>query len=108
MQIIKSLIFFLVAGVLEISGGYMVWQCIKNNKGLPYFLLGALLLILYGIIPTLQTANFGRTYAAYGGIFIVLSLLWGWFIDGSQPDVFDLVGGFIALIGVLIIMYWPR
>lgn len=82
MQIIKSLIFFLVAGVLEISGGYMVWQCIKNNKGLPYFLLGTLLLILYGIIPTLQTANFGRTYAAYGGhlysLITIMGLVYRW------------------------------
>jgi len=45
---------------------------------------------------------------AYGGIFIVLSILWGWKIDKVVPDKFDLIGGFIALIGVLIIMYYPR
>jgi drug/metabolite transporter superfamily protein YnfA len=53
-------------------------------------------------------ANFGRVYAAYGGIFIFLSILWGWQIDRIAPDRFDLIGGFIALIGVIIIMYWPR
>jgi small multidrug resistance family-3 protein len=70
--------------------------------------LGAIVLILYGIIPTLQPANFGRVYAAYGGVFIVLSILWGWKIDGVDPDRFDIIGGLIALTGVAVIMYWPR
>jgi drug/metabolite transporter superfamily protein YnfA len=58
--------------------------------------------------PLLQRANFGRVYAAYGGIFIVLSLLWGWQIDRIKPDRFDLIGSLIALVGVLVVMYWPR
>jgi len=67
-------------------------------------------LIIYGIIPTLQSASasFGKVYAAYGGIFIVLSILWGWKIDGAVPDTYDLIGGLVALIGVAIIMYAPR
>jgi len=66
------------------------------------------LCFFYGIIPTFQTANFGRVYAAYGGIFIVLSILWGWGVDRNAPDRYDLIGGLIALIGVYVIMYWPR
>ena len=73
-----------------------------------YAIVGAVVLVVYGIIPTLQPANFGRVYAAYGGVFIFLSILWGWGIDGIKPDKFDLVGGFIALAGVAVIMYWPR
>lgn len=67
-------------------------------------------LIIYGIIPTLQSASasFGKVYAAYGGIFIVLSILWGGKIDGTVPDTYDLIGGLVALIGVAIIMYAPR
>lgn len=67
-------------------------------------------LIIYGIIPTLQSASasFGKVYAAYGGIFIVLSILWGGEIDGTVPDTYDLIGGLVALIGVAIIMYAPR
>lgn len=67
-----------------------------------------MVLFLYGIVPTLQEASFGRVYAAYGGIFIVLSILWGWQVDKVVPDMDDLVGGAIALVGVLIIMYYPR
>jgi small multidrug resistance family-3 protein len=63
---------------------------------------------LYGIIPTLQTSNFGRVYAAYGGIFIALALLWSWQIDHVVPDRFDIIGAAVALIGMFIIMYWPR
>lgn len=65
-------------------------------------------LILYGIIPTLQAAHFGRVYAVYGGFFIVLSLLWDWYFDGDRPDRMDVVGAAIALVGVCVMMYWPR
>jgi small multidrug resistance family-3 protein len=71
-------------------------------------LLGALVLILYGIVPTLQASHFGRVYAVYGGFFIVLALLWGWAFDGNRPDVADVIGAAIALAGVSVMMYWPR
>ncbi len=110
MENIKSIFYFLLAGVFEIGGGYLIWLWLRQGKSLIYGIIGALVLILYGIIPTLQpeNSNFGRVYATYGGIFIVLSILWGWKVDNIIPDKFDLIGGFIALIGVLIIMYAPR
>lgn len=110
LENIKSLFYFLLAGVFEIGGGYFIWLWLREGKSLIYGIIGALALILYGIIPTLQpeNSNFGRVYATYGGIFIVLSILWGWKVDNIIPDKFDLIGGFIALIGVLIIMYAPR
>ena len=86
----------------------MIWLWVREGKSIWYAVVGGIVLVLYGIIPTLQPANFGRVYAAYGGIFIVLSILWGWGIDHKAPDKFDFLGGAIALIGVLIIMYWPR
>jgi small multidrug resistance family-3 protein len=70
--------------------------------------LWALILVLYAIIPTFQSAHFGRVYAAYGGMFIVLSLLWGWGFDGTRPDRFDAIGCLICLIGMTVIMYVPR
>ncbi len=67
------------------------------------------MLILYGIIPTWQPeTHFGRVYAAYGGIFVVLSLLWGWRIDGWQPDRYDIVGTLIVLVGVGVMLWSPR
>ena len=110
MEIIKSLFYFLLAGVFEIGGGYLVWIWLRGGKSIGYGIAGAVVLVLYGIVPTLQpqTANFGRVYATYGGIFIVLSILWGWQVDQVVPDKFDLLGGLIALIGVAVIMYAPR
>jgi small multidrug resistance family-3 protein len=108
MNIAKSLLYFLAAGLCEIGGGYLVWLWLRENKSVWYALAGATLLILYGVIPTLQPANFGRVYAAYGGVFIVLALLWGWGVDRIVPDKFDIIGGAIALAGVFIIMYAPR
>ncbi|HWP46924.1 MAG TPA: YnfA family protein [Candidatus Limnocylindrales bacterium] len=108
MHIIKSLLYFVIAGLCEIGGGYLVWLWLREGKS-PWFAgIGALVLFLYGIIPTLQPANFGRVYAAYGGVFIVLSILWGWRVDRIVPDKFDIMGGCIALVGVLVMMYGPR
>lgn len=108
MDFVKSIGYFILAGLFEIGGGYFIWLWVREGKGISYAVFGALILIAYGFIPTLQPANFGRVYAAYGGIFIVLSILWGWGIDKVSPDKFDIIGGLISLVGVLIIMYWPR
>jgi len=108
VAVVQSLFYFIVAGLFEIGGGYLVWLWLREGKGIGYGILGAVILVLYGVIPTLQPANFGRVYAAYGGVFIVLSILWGWKVDNVLPDKFDLIGGLIALIGVMVIMYWPR
>ena len=108
-QTIQSLIYFFAAGLCEIGGGYLVWLWMREGKSLGYALGGAIILVIYGVIPTFQPANFGRVYAAYGGVFIVLSILWGWKVDGVVPDMYDMVGGATALAGVGIIMYWlPR
>lgn len=105
MQTLLSVLWFILAGLAEIGGGYLVWLYMKDDKSPWYFLAGAIVLILYGIIPTLQEANFGKVYAAYGGIFIILSVLWGWAIDGTVPDQWDIIGSIICLIGAGLIMY---
>lgn len=108
MVIGKSVLYFILAGFCEIGGGYLVWLWLREGKSIWLAVIGALVLILYGVIPTLQPANFGRVYAAYGGIFIALAVLWGWRIDKVMPDRFDLIGAGVALVGVAIIMYAPR
>lgn len=108
MEIAKSLFYFILAGLCEIGGGYLIWLWLRQERSFWFGLLGAVLLTLYGIIPTLQPANFGRVYAAYGGVFILLSILWGWQVDKTVPDKFDLIGAFIAIAGVFVIIYFPR
>ena len=93
----------------EIGGAWLVWQGVRENKGLVWMGAGVIALGLYGFIVTLQPdANFGRVLAAYGGVFIVGSLLWGMALDGFRPDRFDVAGALVCLVGVSVIMYAPR
>jgi small multidrug resistance family-3 protein len=108
MQVIRSLLIFILAGFCEIGGGYLIWLWLKEGKPFWYGLSGGLILALYGVVATLQSSNFARVYATYGGIFIVMSLIWAYKIDNYTPDKFDLIGAVIALIGVCIIYYAPR
>ncbi len=107
-NVFSSILLFLVAGLCEIGGGYLVWLWLRDDFAWWVGAIGGFVLFLYGIVPTFQKSNFHRIYAAYGGVFIVMSVLWGWWIDGTIPDMFDIIGTIIAIIGVLIIYYYPR
>ena len=108
MLILKSLLIFILAGLCEIGGGYLVWLWLKEGKPAAYGILGCFILALYGIVATYQPSSFGRVYASYGGFFIVMSLLWAYWVDGFVPDKYDMIGALIALLGVCIIYYAPR
>ena len=106
--ILRTLLLFVLAGLAEIGGGYLIWKWLREGKAIWIGIVGGAVLFLYGVIPTLQIeSTFGRVYAAYGGIFIILSILWGMVFDGWHPDRFDLVGAAIALVGVCVIL-WGR
>ena len=107
-HVLRTLLFFFLAGIFEIGGGYLVWLWLRNDMGWILGVLGGFVLFIYGIIPTFQPSHFHRIYAAYGGVFIVMAMVWGWIFDGIAPDKFDLIGGLIALFGVYVIFYWPR
>jgi small multidrug resistance family-3 protein len=108
IDLVISLFLFFLAALFEIGGGYLVWLWLREHKGAVFGLLGGLTLAIYGIIPTFQPAHFGRVYAAYGGIFIVSSLIWGALVDKKNPDKYEVIGALIALVGVLIMFYIPR
>jgi small multidrug resistance family-3 protein len=109
MAIARAVVLFLLAGLAEIGGGYLVWRWLRGGGPVILGVLGAIVLVTYGIIPTLQQSDdFGRIYAAYGGVFVVASLLWGWGVDGKQPDRYDWTGAAVVAIGVAIIFFAPR
>jgi small multidrug resistance family-3 protein len=108
MAVLKSLLVFILAGLCEIGGGYLIWQWLKADKPWWYGVTGAIILACYGIVATWQVANFGRVYAAYGGIFIILALIFAWKVDGFHPDKWDIIGAIIAVTGACIIIYMPR
>jgi small multidrug resistance family-3 protein len=103
-----SLFYFFLAGLCEIGGGYLVWLWLREEMSWILGIVGGFILFLYGIIPTFQQSHFHRIYAAYGGIFIVMALLWGWIFEKIIPDTFDILGAGISLVGVVVIFYLPR
>ncbi|MCC5698570.1 YnfA family protein, partial [Klebsiella pneumoniae] len=109
MTILRSVVLFLLAAVAEIGGAWLVWQGGREHRGLLWAGAGVLALGIYGFVATLQPdQNFGRVLAAYGGVFIAGSLLWGVVFDGFRPDRWDIIGSAICLVGVALIMYAPR
>ncbi|MEX0811830.1 MAG: YnfA family protein [Chitinophagales bacterium] len=108
MILLKSIPLFILAGFCEIGGGYLIWLWLREDKPIWYGLLGGFILALYGVVASFQPQDFGRVYATYGGVFIVMSLLWSMKFDGFNPDKYDIVGALIALFGVCIIYYAPR
>ena len=96
---------FVLAGLCEIGGGYLVWGWVREHKPLAWALLGALIFAAYGLVAALQPiSEFGRVYAAYGDIFIALSLAWGIVVDGFRPDRWDLLGAAICVAGVVVML----
>ena len=109
MTIARSLLLFVAAAVAEIGGAWLVWQGVREHKGWIWVGAGVIALGIYGFVATLQPdANFGRILAAYGGVFVVGSLVWGMVADGFKPDRYDITGALICLVGVAVIMYAPR
>ncbi|MGC5328641.1 YnfA family protein [Brevibacillus sp. SYSU BS000544] len=105
----KAAFIFILAGLAEIGGGYLIWLWLREGKSFWLGGVGGILLALYGVIATIQSfPSFGRVYAAYGGVFIVLSVLWGWGIDKKTPDLYDWIGAAICVIGVSVMLWAPR
>ena len=109
MTVVRSVLLFVLAALAEIGGAWLVWQGVREHRGLCGSGAGVVALGVYGFVATLQPdAHFGRILAAYGGVFVVGSLLWGVVLDGFRPDRFDLIGAALCLVGVVVIMYAPR
>jgi small multidrug resistance family-3 protein len=109
MTVARSMLLFVVAALAEIGGAWLVWQGVREHRGVLWMGAGVLALGFYGFVATLQPdANFGRILAAYGGVFVAGSLAWGMALDGFRPDRFDLIGAAVCLVGVALIMYAPR
>jgi small multidrug resistance family-3 protein len=109
MTIIRSLLLFTLAAIAEIGGAWLVWQGWREHRGLLWMVAGVAALGCYGFIATFQPdPHFGRILAAYGGVFVAGSLVWGVIADEFRPDRWDFFGAATCLVGVAIIMYAPR
>ena len=109
MTVGKSIALFVLAALAEIGGAWLVWQGVREHRGLAWVGFGIAALAGYGFVATLQPdAHFGRILAAYGGVFVAGSLAWGMALDGFRPDRWDITGAAVCLVGVVLIMYAPR
>lgn len=108
--VLQAIVVFLLTGCAEILGGWLVWKAVRDDQRPWWWMIpGSFTLIIYGFLPTAQpTDSFGRIFAVYGGFFILMSFLAGWFLDGDKPDLGDIIGGSVALVGVLVVLFWPR
>lgn len=109
MSVVRTVALFALAAVAEIGGAWLIWQGVREHRGIAFIGAGIVALAGYGFVATLQEdANFGRVLAAYGGIFVAGSLAWGIAVDGFRPDRWDYLGAAVCLLGVAVIMFAPR
>ncbi|HAP77471.1 MAG TPA: YnfA family protein [Acidimicrobiaceae bacterium] len=109
MSIARTITLFVAAAIAEIGGAWLIWQGVREHRGIAWIGAGIAALAAYGFVATLQEdSNFGRVLAAYGGIFVAGSLAWAIALDGFKPDRWDYTGAAICLLGVAVIMFAPR
>ena len=109
MSVLRTVALFLLAALAEIGGAWLVWQGVREQRGVAFVGAGIAALGAYGFVATLQDeSHFGRVLAAYGGIFVAGSLAWGMAVDGFRPDRWDYLGAAVCLLGVAVIMFAPR
>jgi len=109
VTVTRSILLFVLAALAEIGGAWLIWQGVREQRGWVWVGAGVVALGLYGFVATLQPdASFGRILAAYGGVFVAGSLVWGMVVDGFRPDRWDVAGAAVCLAGVALIMYAPR
>jgi len=102
---LKTVLLLLVTAVAELIGCYLPYLWLRKDAS-PWLLV--LSLAVFAWLLTLHPTASGRVYAAYGGVYVAMAVLWLWAIDGVRPTRWDLLGAVVTLIGMAIIMFAPR
>lgn len=108
MPELKTIALFFVTAIAEILGCYLPYLWLREDKSVWLLIPGALSLIAFAWLLSLHPTAAGRVYAAYGGVYIFVAIMWLWAVDGIRPTTWDLVGSSVALLGMAIIMFGPR
>lgn len=101
----KTLLLFVLTAIAEVIGCYLPSLWLNNGKTIWLLLPAAISLIIFSWLLTLHPAAAGRVYAAYGGVYIVVAILWLWVVEGIRPSIWDVTGSIITLVGMFIIVY---
>jgi small multidrug resistance family-3 protein len=105
----KSLLWYSLAAFAEIAGCFAFWAWLRLGRSPLWTVPGLGALILFALVLTrIEMTAAGRTYAAYGGVYIVASLLWLWLVEHVRPDRWDVLGASVCLAGTMIILFGPR
>ena len=109
MPNLTTFAFYIAAAAAEISGSFAFWAWLRLGKSALWAIPGAAMLILFAILLTrVDVVYAGRVFAAYGGVYVVSSLVWLWAVEGTRPDRWDGLGAVIILVGAAIILLGPR
>lgn len=108
MELLKTFMLFVATAVAEIVGCYLPYLWLKRNASAWVLLPAAVSLALFAWLLTLHPTAAGRVYAAYGGVYIGVAILWLWLVDGHKPSQWDLLGAAVAIVGMAIIILAPR
>lgn len=108
MPEIKTVLLFMITAVAEIVGCYLPYLWLREGRSAWLLIPAALSLALFAWLLTVHPTAAGRVYAAYGGVYIFVAILWLWAVDGIRPTTWDIVGSLVALAGMGIIMFGPR
>jgi small multidrug resistance family-3 protein len=106
--LLRAAALFVCTALAEILGCYLPWLVLKQGKPAWLLLPAAVSLSLFAWLLTLHPSAAGRTYAAYGGVYIAVAVSWLWLVEGIRPDRWDLLGSAIALVGMAVIVLGPR
>ena len=104
----KTILLFFFTALAEIVGCYLPYLWLKQDKTIVLLVPAAISLSLFAWLLTLHPAAAGRVYAAYGGMYIFVAILWLWLVDGIRPTTWDIIGSTVAIAGMAIIMFAPR
>ncbi|AJC22943.1 YnfA family protein [Pandoraea pulmonicola] len=104
----KTFLLYVATAVAEIVGCYLPWLWLKQGRSVWLLVPGALSLALFAWLLTLHPSAAGRVYAAYGGVYIGVAIVWLWLVDGLRPTSWDVAGVAVALVGMSLIAFQPR
>ncbi|MFI4852606.1 YnfA family protein [Gimesia sp.] len=105
----KTIILFLVTAFFEIAGCFAFWAWLRMSRSVLWTVLGTISLIVFALLLSRAESDFaGRSYAAYGGVYVASSLIWLWVIESQTPDRWDVIGAIICLGGASLILFGPR